>query len=79
MALSLQANKLGLYTHAMGGFEPDKAFDVTGMDHEKYDVICAVAIGKIGDVNSLPEEIREREAPSTRNSIEDIVFEVVSK
>lgn len=45
MALTLQAHKLGLHTHAMGGFDTDKAFNVTRMDSDEYNVICAIAVG----------------------------------
>jgi nitroreductase len=75
MALSLQANKLGLYTHGMGGFDPDKAFSVTGMDSEKYNVICAIAIGKLGEANTLPDDLKEGESPSDRMPLDEIVFE----
>jgi nitroreductase len=74
MALTLQANMLGLHTHAMGGFDAEKAFAVTGMDPEQYNVICAVAIGKIGDANSLTEDQRDNETPSPRKPIDEIAF-----
>ncbi len=75
MALALQAHKLDLYAHGMGGFDADKAFAVTGMDSSEYNAICAVAIGKLGDANSLPEALRERETPSGRKAMSEIAFE----
>ena len=75
MALSLQANKLGLYTHGMGGFDPDKAYTVTGMNPDEYNVICAIAIGKRGDSSTLPEGLSEGEIPSERNAISQMAFE----
>ena len=78
MALALQANQLGLYTHAMGGFDANKAYDVTGMDASEYDVICAVAVGKLGEPKALPEGLKEREIKSARKSINEIAFEVTS-
>ena len=78
MALALQAHQLGLYTHAMGGFDANKAYEVTGMNASEYDVICAVAIGKLGEIEALPEGLRERETKSERKPINEIAFEVTS-
>lgn len=75
MALNLQAQELGLYCHGMGGFDQDKAFAATGLDPDKYTALCAVAIGKMGDADELPEEIREREKPSGRKALEDMLSE----
>ena len=75
MALALQAHKLGLYTHGMGGFDSDKVFSVTGIDPAEYNAVCAIAIGKLGDTANLPEALREREVPSDRKPMDDLVFE----
>ena len=75
MALTLQANKLGLHTHGMGGFDSEKAFNVTGVDPDQYNLICAMAIGKIGDSSYMSDELKSREIPSLRNKLDEIVFE----
>ena len=75
MALTLQANKLGLYTHGMAGFSAEKAYAVTAVNPDEYNVICAVAIGKLGDRNRLPDDLRQREVPNDRKLIDEIVFE----
>jgi len=75
MAFTLQANRLGLYTHGMAGFSAEKAYEVTGMDPAEYDAICAVAVGKVGDPQSLPEDLRNRETPNDRKAISELVFE----
>jgi nitroreductase len=75
MALSLQANKLGLHTHGMGGFDPGKAFAVTGMDSEEFNAICAIAIGKRGDANTLPGNLKAGETPGDRMSLNEIIFD----
>ena len=75
MALALQAHQLGLITHAMGGFDVDKAFEVTTMDADEYDAVCAVAVGKPGNVDDLPDTLKEREVLSGRKALEEIVFE----
>lgn len=79
MSLTLQANKLGLHTHAMGGFDAEKAFSVTGMDPDQYNAVCAIAVGKIGDANSLSNEQRENEAPNSRKALHEIVSEGAKK
>ena len=75
MALTLQANKLGLHTHGMGGYDQEKAFTVTGMDPDEYNVICAIAIGKKGDTGSLPKDLKDNEAPSSRKILDEIIYE----
>lgn len=75
MALTLQANRLGLYTHGMAGFDSDKAFAVAGMDPNEYSAVCAVAVGRLGDPNSLPDDLRKRETPNDRKSMDEVVFE----
>ena len=79
MALTFQANKLGLYTHGMGGFDPEKTYAITSINPDEYNVICAIAIGKIGDASSLPDNIREGEAPNNRRPLEEILFEGLAK
>jgi nitroreductase len=75
MALALQALKLGLRTHCMGGFDTDKAYSATGVNPDVYHAVCAIAVGKPGDIDSLPSELREREMPSERKSVTEIAFE----
>ena len=75
MALTLQANKLGLYTHGMAGFSADKAYAVTGMDPVEYNAICTIAIGRHGDPNTLPDDLRKREIQSDRKVMDEVVFE----
>jgi len=61
MSLSVQAFKLGLVTHAMGGFDEEKAYKVTGLDKKDYTAISAFVIGYKGDVSKLPEELKAKE------------------
>jgi len=69
MALTFQANKLGLHTHAMGGFDRDRAYGVTGVDEKEYDVLCAIAVGKSGDT------VKKNDTRRERKSLDEIVFE----
>jgi nitroreductase len=66
MALALQARKLGLYAHAMAGFNPDKAYEALGVSREDYLVMTAIAVGRRGDASGLPEDLRLLESPNDR-------------
>lgn len=75
MALALQAGRLGLRCHAMGGFDATLAYEVAGVDPEHFTALCAIAIGRQGPPSQLPEELREREQPSGRKGLEEIARE----
>jgi len=71
--LALEATNRGLVAHAMGGFDYDKAREVMEVP-EPFEVQAMVVIGRRGDKKDLPENLREREIPSTRKPLEEIVF-----
>jgi nitroreductase len=66
MALALQARKLGLYAHAMAGFNQDKAYEALGVSREDTLVMTAIAVGRRGDASGLPEDLRLLESPNDR-------------
>lgn len=71
--ISLEAQRRGLITHAMGGFNVElmrEAFDIP-LD---YSVIAVVAIGYYGNKEDLSLENQERELPSPRKPINEILF-----
>lgn len=72
--LSVQAQHLGLHTHQMGGFDAEAmraAFHIA----DNLEVVSVTALGVLGDVNTLPDALREREvAPRQRLSLEEIVL-----
>ncbi len=72
MAMTLQAQAEGLYTHGMGGIHHDKVAEYLGLDTEKYKVVMGFAIGHIGPRDALPEALAEREAPSPRKALGEI-------
>lgn len=74
MALTLQANHLGYHTHAMGGFDADKAHEACDMDPASHTALCGIVIGKIGPADMLDESAREREQPSDREVMEKIAW-----
>ena len=46
---------MGLDTHGMGGFIPEKCHEVTGLSSRDYDVCAMVAIGYRGNKEDLDE------------------------
>ncbi|MCH7944731.1 MAG: nitroreductase family protein [Armatimonadetes bacterium] len=72
--LFLQAYDLDLYCHFMGGFSADKAREIFGIPSD-YEPVTAAAIGYPGDLDALPDDLKEREeAPRQRKSLEELVF-----
>lgn len=72
--LALQATLRGLVTHGMQGFDYDKARQVLQVPAD-YTVEAMVAIGKPGNKDDLPERLRQREVPSGRKHLAEIVWE----
>lgn len=66
VCLALQARKLGLYAHAMAGFDEKKSYAVLGVSEAQYEVMAAIAVGKIGDPFQLSEDFRSKEFPNSR-------------
>lgn len=71
--LALQAHALGYITHGMTGVDFDKAREVLDLP-EGYRVEAAVAIGRHGKAEDLPEGLREREVPSTRKPLAEVAI-----
>ncbi len=69
--LSLEAERRGLITHAMGGFSRKRAQESFNIP-EQYTIICVVAIGRMGEKADLHEKFIDREQPGARESLEDI-------
>lgn len=76
LSLALQARKLGLYSHAMAGFDKDKALEITNTPKDKYDVIAAIAVGYRDNSSLLNnEELIKMEEPNNRVSLKNIFIE----
>lgn len=73
MALALQALKMDLHCHAMAGFDSEKALNLLGLNGNEHTVIAAVAIGKAGSPNDLPDGFGGFEAPNDRAPIEESI------
>lgn len=72
MAMTLQARKLGLYTHGMAGVTFDKAYETLEINRDEYRLVCAFVIGWIDTPDQLPADFQEREKPSERKPVTDI-------
>lgn len=72
--LALEAASRGLVAHAMGGFDHDGARRELGLPDD-YDAIAMVAIGKPAPKEKLDPALREREYPSDRKPLAEIVME----
>ena len=58
--LSLQATQLGLNVHQMGGFDKEMAQTLLNIP-SNYEPVVILAAGYLGDVETLPESLKERE------------------
>ncbi len=70
--LSLQAIKLGYFTHGMTGLQFGKEAELLGVK-PPFRLEAGIAIGRRGDPGILPEGLRDREGPSDRKPLEEIV------
>jgi nitroreductase len=72
-SLALQARRLGLYAHAMAGFNQDKAYEVLGVSKDEYHVMAAIAVGRKSEsIDELPEDLRAMESPNTRKAPSEV-------
>lgn len=72
--LALQAAAMGLVSHGMAGFDFDKARTALKVPNE-FAVCAMFALGRHGNPNDLPEDVREREKISNRRPIEQSICE----
>ena len=72
--LALQASLNNLVAHGMEGFDYDSAKKELHIP-DGYTVEAMIAIGKPGNKDDLPPELKKREEPSDRKPVETFVFE----
>jgi nitroreductase len=74
--LTLEATALGLATHQMEGFDPEKARKAFGIPDE-YQLGSVIALGYEDEPAKLKDEklIEKETAPRERKSLDEIVFE----
>jgi nitroreductase len=74
LSLALQAEKLGLRTHAMGGILHDQTYAALGVPEEEFQSIAAIAVGYPGAASELPADLAAKEAPNARKSQRQFAF-----
>jgi nitroreductase len=72
--LAIQATLLGLSTHAIGGFDKDKARSLLNVPDD-FDLHTVISIGYRGKKESLAVDLQARENPSSRKPLKDVIFE----
>jgi nitroreductase len=72
--LALQATLMGLVAHGMQGFDYERARAELNIP-EGFRVEAMAAVGRPGDPARLPEQLREREAPSDRKPLSEVTCE----
>ena len=72
--LALQGTAMGLVVHGMQGFDFEKARTVLKVPDD-YAVAAMFAAGRPGDPKQLPQHLQEREKPSDRMSVSQIICE----
>lgn len=70
--LALQAKLLGIITHAIGGFDREKARSLLQVPDE-LELHAVIAIGYQGLKDNLPEALRERETPNNRRPLNELI------
>lgn len=75
MSLMLQANKMGLMSHFMGGIHDDQCYGALGVSKADYEVMAGFAVGYQGAAADLPPELQDREIPSDRKPLEEVAYE----
>ena len=73
-SLALQGARMGLVVHGMQGFDYERARTQLNVP-EAFAVQAMIAVGKPGDRGQLPAELQQREHPSDRKAISELVFE----
>lgn len=72
--LALQGAAMGLVVHGMAGFDQEQARTTLTVPDE-FEIDAMIAIGKPGDPSTLPQQLQEREQPTNRKPLSQIVAE----
>lgn len=73
VSLAIESASRGLVAHGMEGFDYDKAKAELAIPAD-HSVEAMVAIGKLGKKEDLPKELQEREVPSDRKPLADLLY-----
>lgn len=73
MSLALEGSHRGLVVHGMQGFDYEKAAQVANLPAD-FQVEAMAAVGKKAPKEKLSEELQEKEKPSGRRPLSEILF-----
>lgn len=71
--LQIQAQHLGLATHAMAGFDAEELAKHLDLE-EEFQPVVVVALGYYGDPSSLSEKDQQRHGPKSRRLVEESIL-----
>lgn len=71
--LQIQAQALGVATHAMGGFRKKDLHEALSLREEEV-AVAVVAMGYYGDGSDLTEDLLERNVPNVRRTISESIL-----
>jgi nitroreductase len=72
MSLALQAADMGIVAHGMAGFHYEELREKLHIS-DLYKIDMMIALGKRGTVESLPPELADKETPSLRRPLSEII------
>jgi nitroreductase len=72
--LALQGSHQNLVIHGLEGFDYTAAKTVLHIPDD-FEIECMFCIGKKAPLDSLAEDLKKREIPSTRMKVSEIIFE----
>ena len=73
MSLALEGSSRGLVVHGMQGFNYEKAAILTKLPAD-FEVNAMIAVGRKAPKESLSPELEEKEVPSGRRPLTEIIF-----
>ncbi|BDC34235.1 nitroreductase [Candidatus Dependentiae bacterium Noda2021] len=72
--MALEGAQRGIVVHGMEGFDYERARSLAHIPSD-YTIEAMFAVGKLADLDELPESLRVREKPSDRKKLDEFVFE----
>jgi len=72
--IALQGTAMGLVVHGMSGFDFEKARASLNVPDD-FAVVAMFAVGRPAPVEVLPEKLREKEVPSDRKPVTELICE----
>lgn len=71
--LALQASMMGYHAHAIAGLDFNEAKRTLGLPNS-VQLQAGIALGRKGKTEALPPKLQEREVPSPRKPVQDLLF-----